>query len=105
MSSEKGTIYQDSIRLHCSGGNLVIPLYAYPTIDAKDFPSKINFGSVPLGQENQRTIKLNVDGEESFDFSCSMSPSSRAFSVQPWSGTITGETIITISYCPSEFVT
>jgi hypothetical protein len=104
-SGEKGTIYQDSIRLHCSGGNLVIPLYAYPTIDSKDFPSKINFGSVPLGHENHRTITLNADSEESFEFCCSMSPSSRAFSVSPWSGTITGETHITISYCPTEFVT
>ena len=38
-------VEKDSIRLHCSGGNLLIPLYAYPTIDTSNFPSKINFGS------------------------------------------------------------
>ena len=48
---QAATIYQDSIRLHCTGGNLLIPVYAYPTINTKSFPDKINFGSIPLGQE------------------------------------------------------
>jgi len=102
---EKGSIYQDSIKLHCTGGNLVIPLYAYPTIDSKHFPSQVNFGSVPLGQVTHREITLNSGENESFDFCCTLSPSSRAFSVSPWSGKISGETTITITYCPTEFVT
>merc|ERR1712134_255306 len=102
---QEGAIYQDSIRLHCLGENLVIPLYAYPTIDSKFFPSKINFGSVPLGQESYRTISLKAEDNDCFDFCCSLSPSCSAFSVSPWSGKISGESELKITYCPTEFVT
>jgi len=102
---QEGAIYQDSIRLHCLGENLVIPLYAYPTIDSKFFPSKINFGSVPLGQESHRTISLKAEDNDCFDFCCSLSPSCSAFSVSPWSGKISGESELKITYCPTEFVT
>ena len=113
-------LFQDSIRLHCLGENLVIPLYAYPTIDSKFFPSKINFGSVPLGQESYRwkrkknnfinnisfrKISLKAEDNDFFDFCCSLSPSCSAFSVSPWSGKISGESELKITYCPTEFVT
>jgi len=105
QNSEANSIYQDSIRLHCSGGNLLIPLYAYPTIDTSNFPSKINFGSVPLGQETIRTITLTAPDNESFDYSCTMHPPSDTFHVHPSCGTIQGNSDISVSYRPTEFIT
>ena len=84
---------------------MLIPVYAYPTIDADSFPEKINFGSVPLGQETTRRITLSAGEDESFDYSCTMHPPNSAFDVQPPFGTISGDTEITVSYRPSEFVT
>ena len=62
------SIYQDSIRLHSAGGNLLIPLYAYPTIDASNFPEKISFGSIPLGQDSSRVIRLDSPHNEKFEY-------------------------------------
>lgn len=104
-NTENNSIYQDSIRLHCSGGNLLIPLYAYPTIDTSNFPSKINFGSVPLGQETIRTITLTAPDNESFDYSCTMHPPSDTFHVHPSCGTIQGNSDISVFYRPTEFIT
>ena len=103
-SPQASAIYQDSIRLHSTGGNLMIPVYAYPTINTDNFPDKINFGSIPLGQEATRIIKLTSPENESFDFSCAMHPPS-AFDVQPAYGTISGDMEITVSYRPTEFIT
>ena len=103
-SPQASAIYQDSIRLHSTGGNLMIPVYAYPTINTDNFPDKINFGSIPLGQEATRVIKLTSPENESFDFSCAMHPPS-AFDVQPAYGTISGDMELTVSYRPTEFIT
>ena len=82
----------------------MIPVYAYPTINTDNFPDKINFGSIPLGQEATRIIKLTSPENESFDFSCAMHPPS-AFDVQPAYGTISGDMELTVSYRPTEFIT
>ena len=58
QQQQQTAIYQDSIRLHCTGGNLLIPVYAYPTINTDNFPDKINFGSIPLGQVRFFVINL-----------------------------------------------
>ena len=98
------SICQDAIRIHSAGGNLLIPLYAYPTIKAADWPDKINFGSIPLGQESTRVIRLSSDGEP-FNYSCTLHPPSTVFDIEPSFGTINGDKEIVISYKPNEFVT
>ena len=98
-------LYQDAIRIHSAKGNLLIPLYAYSTIQTGDWPEKVNFGSVPLGQESVRVIRLGASANESFDYSCTMHPPTSVFDIQPAFGTINGDTEITITYKPSEFVT
>ena len=102
---ESESLYQDAIRIHSAGGNLLIPLYAYSTIQTRDWPDKVNFGSVPLGQESVRVIRLGASANESFDYSCTMHPPTSVFDIQPAFGTISGDTEITITYKPSEFVT
>ena len=63
--------------------------------EKNNFINKISF----------RTISLKAEDNDCFDFCCSLSPSCSAFSVSPWSGKISGESELKITYCPTEFVT
>lgn len=98
-------IFQDSIRIHCVGQNLLVPLYAYPTIDANNFPKKINFGSVALGQSAVRSISLKSDSRDIFTYTCQITPPNPVFSITPASGQIEGNTEIQVAFNPTEFVT
>jgi len=50
-------------------------------------------------------IKLSSPENESFKYSCTMHPPNSSFYVHPSYGTINGETELTVSYQPTEFVT
>ena len=78
------------------GQNLLVPLYAYPTIDADNFPKKINFGSVALGQSAVRSISIKSDSRDVFTYTCQITPLNPVFSITPASGQIAGNTEIQV---------
>ena len=56
--------YTDCIRVHCSSGNLIVPIHAYPGVSAVDVPRRVDFGKVPLDSTASTMLlvsRRNVD--------------------------------------------
>ena len=53
--------YYDCIRVHCDGGNLLIPIHAYPIINEVIFPRELDFGvENPLLDEVVKVVEVSI---------------------------------------------
>ncbi|XP_065839595.1 cilia- and flagella-associated protein 221-like [Oscarella lobularis] len=100
--------YEDNIRIHCQGDeNLLIPIYAYPTMDFSQFPRKVTFPSTPVGTTRRKNFVLSSPIPVEFEFEISAVKRHPAVSVSPMTGIIpaNGSTRITVAFSPTTFST
>ena len=92
--------YHDQIRVHAEGGNLLVPLHAYPTTDDLALPSRIDLGTVPLGSEAVRELPLRSGTAVGFDFRVTVLSTNFTgdeLSVEPLEGTVPPEGALPIA--------
>ncbi len=64
--------YQDSIRVHADGENLLVPIHAYPIMTAGQiFPQKVYMGNCVLGQSVSKTVFFENTSPLAFEFDLS----------------------------------
>ena len=66
--------YYDSIRIHCEGDKILIPVHAFPVINSKRpsdqlFPKLIDLGrNVALGTKHSKELVIESNCPLSFEF-------------------------------------
>ena len=70
--NEEYKYFYDSIRIHCEGDKILIPIHAYPVINTKldsYFPNKIDMGQgLKLGQSYSKSIEINSNCPVNFEY-------------------------------------
>ncbi|CAB3977419.1 Hypothetical predicted protein [Paramuricea clavata] len=100
--------YYDCIRIHCqSNENLIVPLHGYPALNLSDFPRKLDFGRVAVGESEMKNISLKSDVPVDFEYKINLLQSIPAIQVEPRQGVIPGigSLDIKVTFSPTEFCT
>lgn len=112
--------YYDCVRVRCEqvayasnapvtlAGELLIPLHAYPVANTvRDFPNRIDFGAVPIGQVVRREIPLACSVPIEFEFAVELVKPHASFTVFPLSGIIpaNGTAKVEIEFRPLAYMT
>lgn len=111
--------YYDCLQVRCEevaygssapvalAGRLLVPLHAYPVVNSVDFPPRVDFGTVPLGQVARRELALSCSVPVEFEFALELTRPHPSFTVFPLSGVIpaNGSTAIEIEFRPTVFAT
>jgi hypothetical protein len=98
--------FYDSIRIHCEGDKILIPIHAYPVINSKKeslLPKTINMGSAcKVGNSYSKTISIQSNCPVDFEYDIKEIKAHPDIRISPISGDIIGNglTEITISYNP-----
>lgn len=101
--------YQDSIRVHCLGENLLIPLHAFPVMNAQQavFPSHIDLGRCAVGQRVSKRVELVCDVPLQFEYELQLLHPTVDFRLFPARGLVPprGSAWVTVDFCPKRAVT
>ncbi|EFJ43939.1 hypothetical protein VOLCADRAFT_121366 [Volvox carteri f. nagariensis] len=99
--------YYDCIRVHSEDENLLIPIHAYPVANETLFPTRVDFGRGPVGQEIVKTHTLECKVPVDFEFEIVETRPNPCFRVEPSRGVIPGHgtVSVTTSFCPLSFKT
>lgn len=64
--------FYDSIRIHCEGDKILIPIHAFPVINSKKdelVPKSIDLGrACKVGQTYQKTVKIESNCPMAFEY-------------------------------------
>ena len=63
--------FYDSIRIHCEGDKIFIPIHAYPVINTKKdelLPKNIDLGCIPLGETCQKELYIESTCPVNFEY-------------------------------------
>jgi hypothetical protein len=96
--------YQDSIRVHAEGENLLIPLHAYPIMNPdRIFPQRVFMGNCPLSESISKTIFFENVSPMAFEFELTVLSPSIEFTVHPLRGRIEGQSRspVTLTFAPA----
>lgn len=89
--------YADFLLIHSSAGDFRVALHAYPAIPDLSFPSRVDFGGVPIGTRGLREVHIQNTSDVSFEFALERMQDDPCFAVSPSSGVLRSATTTTIS--------
>lgn len=89
------------------GGNLLIPIHAYPMMNQTSFPRRISFGKCGIGESTTRRVNLTCNVPIDFEYEITVIKPNAAFAVQPAQGIVPANGVmqIKITFSPSRLVT
>jgi hypothetical protein len=97
--------YYDCVRVHTDGGNLLIPIHAYPVMNDVIFPNNIDFGmGNPLLDEVIKVVQMRCNVPIDFQFSFTWVEQHPDIWIEPMEGIVPAEGYVEINvhYKPSE---
>lgn len=101
--------YEDEIRLHCLGENLILPLQAYPTLNIRrlTLPAQLDMGAVAVGMRVSKRLELVCDIPVQFEFELTVLNPQEEFTIFPLKGIIPaeGSTHLTVDFSPKRAIT
>ena len=103
--------FYDSIRIHCEGDKILIPIHAFPVINSKKdqlLPKQIDMGTgCKVGQTYTKTMDIESNCPVSFEYEFKEINPHPDFRITPMVGDIEGNknTTLTFSYTPTTFTT
>ena len=101
--------YEDLIRLHCLGENLLLPLQAYPVLNIRrlTLPAQVDMGAVAVGMRVSKRLELHCDIPVQFEFELTVLNAQEEFTIFPTKGIVPAEgaTHITVDYSPKRAIT
>ncbi|DBA89741.1 TPA: hypothetical protein ACH3X2_004621 [Trebouxia sp. C0005] len=99
--------YYDCLQIHSQGGNLLIPIHAYPMMNQTKFPRRISFGKCAVGETYTKRVNLTCNVPIEFEYEITMLEASAAFTVQPQHGVVpaNGVVEVQVTFNPSRLVT
>lgn len=60
--------HYDCIRIHSQAENLLIPIHGYPTLNAVEFPPRLDFGACVLNETQRKVARLTCNVPIQFEF-------------------------------------
>lgn len=88
------TYYYDSVRIHCEGDKLLVPIHAFPVINSKQpelFPSVIDMGiGCVVGKTYQKQLQIESNCPVSFEYNIEVLQPHPDIAVFPLMGDILG---------------
>jgi hypothetical protein len=109
-----GTEYKyfyDSIRIHCEGDKILIPIHAYPVINTKKdelLPATIDLGTAAVGETQIKELAIESTCPVNFEYEIrEVQPHPDIRLITPASGDIVGlsHTPVAFQYTPQTFTT
>ena len=102
--------FPHAVRLACvavQGGNLLIPIHAYPMMNQTTFPRRITFGKCGIGESHAKRVTLACNVPIDFEFGITVTQPNSAFQVQPTQGIVpaNGSIEVQVIFAPSRLVT
>lgn len=88
-------------------GKCLVPLHAYPVLNEVHFPSRMDFGDVPLGQIGRRHVDLSCSVPIEFEYEIQLLKAHPSFTIFPLSGVIpaNGVAKVEIEFRPLVYAT
>lgn len=103
--------FYDTIRIHCDGDKILIPIHAFPVINTKKdeiFPSYVDLGKhLTVGNTYTEYISIESNTPVNFFYNIDVLKAHPDITIAPMSGDILGnqETQIEVQYRPSTYTT
>lgn len=77
-------------------GKCLVPLHAYPVLNEVQFPTRMDFGDVPLGQIGRRHVDLSCSVPIEFEYEIQMLKAHPSFTVFPLKGVIPANGVVKV---------
>ena len=109
--NEEYKYFYDSIRIHCDGDKILIPIHAYPVINTQAdqlVPKALDFGrGCKVGDTYSRNVAIESNCPVTFEYDIKEVKGHNDIRVTPMSGDIIGNqrTVLNFTYSPSTFTT
>ena len=103
--------YYDSVRIHCEGDKILIPIHAFPVINSKQdelFPSFIEMGkALTIGKSYQKKLQIESNCPVNFEYMIKVTKPHPDISISPLVGDVLGlqTTSIDFEYVPKSYST
>ena len=103
--------YYDSVRIHCEGDKILIPIHAFPVINSKIdelFPKFIEMGSnLSIGSSYQKKLQIESNCPVNFEYMIEVTKPHPDIQIAPLAGDILGlqTTTIDFIFTPKSFST
>ena len=92
--------YSDAVRVYCGNETLLVPIHAYPVMEALEIPRRLDFGDLAVGDDAVKSFSLVNNVPVEFEYRLHLDEAQKSFAlVEPTSefGVIPPEGTVTIS--------